>query len=264
MRQFGLAVVLATTIIPAAASAQSVFDGKWRVDLGAVKIPKRPWVVSMNRDGYRCVSCSTPWGVAADGSFHAVSGQDYFDAAAVKRIDPRMIEIHYRKGGRLVETDRISISADGRTLTSMDTDHATANGQPAIYRSTARRIGAAPAGSTHPVGGSWQTTSFDKESENTLTVTMKLEGDRFSFADGTGQHYTAMLGGPAVPVEGDIAKRTVKAVRVGARQLQLDSAVGGAADSHMVVTIAPDGRTMNVASTNLKLKTTTNFVAYKQ
>lgn len=264
MRQFGLAVVLATTMIPATAFAQSVFDGRWRIDLGAVKIPDRPWVVSMTRDGYRCTSCSTPWGVAADGAFHSVSGQNYFDAAAVKRIDPRTVEIHYRKAGRLVETDRISISADGRTLTSVDTDHATPSGQPAIYRSTARRIGAAPAGSTHPLGGSWQTTSYDKGSENTMTVTMKLDGDRFSFADGTGQQYVATLGGPAVPVEGDIAGRTMQAKRLGARQLQLDSAVGGAADSHMVVTIAPDGRTMNVASTNLKLKTTTNFVARKQ
>ncbi|MFD1034461.1 hypothetical protein ACFQ15_07350 [Sphingomonas hankookensis] len=264
MRQFGWMVALAATMISATASAQSAFDGQWRIDLGAVKIPDRPWVVSMTGDGYRCTSCSTPWGVAADGAFHAVSGQDYFDAAAVKRIDPRTVEIHYRKAGRLVETDRISISADGRTLTSMDTDHATASGQPAIYRSTARRIGAAPAGSVHPLGGSWQTTSFDKGSDNTMTVTMKLAGDRFSLADGTGQHYTATLGGPAVPVEGDIAGRTMKATRLGARALQLEGAIGGKADNRMLVTIAPDGRTMNVVSTNLKLNTTTRFVARKQ
>ncbi|WP_156349200.1 MULTISPECIES: hypothetical protein [unclassified Sphingomonas] len=263
MRHLGLGVALAAIVLPAAASAQSVFDGRWRVDLGSTQIPKKPWVLTLNKTGYRCVSCSTPWGIPADGGFHRVAGQNYFDEAALKQIDPRTVEFHYRKGGRLVETDRISVSADGKTLTSVDTDLATANGQPAIYRSTARRSAAGAPGS-HVLGGSWVTTSFDKGSDNTMTVTMRLEGDRFSFADGTGSHYVATFGGPAVKVEGDIAGRMIAASRLGAHAIQLDSSIGGKADSRMIVTVAPDGKKMTVESTNLKQGTTARFVAYKQ
>ncbi len=263
MRHFGLGFALAAMVLPAAASAQSVFDGRWRVDLDSTQLPAKPWVMTFDRNGYRCVSCSTPWAIPADGNFHHVAGQNYFDEAALKQIDPRTVEFHYRKGGRLVETDRISVSADGKTFTSVDTDHATANGQPAIYRSTARRSAAGAPGS-HILSGSWVTTSFDKGSDNTMTVTMRLEGDRFSFADGTGSHYTATFGGPAVKVEGDIAGRMMAARRLGPNSVQLDSSIGGKADSRTIVTVAPDGKKLNVEAISLKQGTTTRFVAYKQ
>lgn len=263
MRHFGMGVAVAAMVLPAAASAQSVFDGRWRIDLGSTELPKKPWVLTLDKTSFRCTSCSTPWGVPADGGFHKVAGQNYFDEAAVKRIDPRTVEFHYRKSGRLVETDRISLSADGKTFTSVDTDHATPNGQPAIYRSTARRAAAGPAGS-HALGGSWVTTSYDKGSENTMTVTMRLEGDRFSFADGSGSHYTATLGGPPVKVEGDIAGRMMEARRLGPNVIQLESSIGGKVEGRNVVTVAPDGKKMNVVATNPKQGTTTRFVAYKQ
>lgn len=263
MRHIGMSVALAAIILPATASAQSVFDGRWRVDLGSTELPKKPWVVTLNDRNFRCASCGTPWGIPADGGFHKVAGQNYFDEAAVKRIDPRTIEFHYRKGGRLVETDRISISADGKTFTSVDTDHATPNGELAVYRSTARRSADGARGA-HPLDGSWVTTSYDKGSDNTMTVTMRMEGDRFSFADGTGSHYTATLGGPPVKVEGDLAGRMIAAKRLSPNALQLDASIGGKADSRMIVTVAPDGKKMNVEATNVKQAVTTRFVAYKQ
>lgn len=47
----------------------------------------------------------------ADGVFHKVAGQDYFDEAKVTVVDPMTVRYAYRKGGRQAAESKDSASA---------------------------------------------------------------------------------------------------------------------------------------------------------
>ena len=64
------------------------------------------------------------WTGKFDGKDYPVTGDPTQDARAYRKIDDRTVEIDVKKGGKMLVTGRIVISADGksRTITTSGTD----------------------------------------------------------------------------------------------------------------------------------------------
>ena len=60
---------------------------------------------------------ATDYTVAYDGKDAPVKGSRSYDMTSLKRIDPSTTELTRKKGGRVVQTVRRVISADGKTMT---------------------------------------------------------------------------------------------------------------------------------------------------
>ena len=77
---------------PASSFAQSPFDGTWLTNMDQAKLPRKPYVFSLNQGMYDCFSCSPKTHVKADGTDQSVTGQPY-DTISVRAVDPNSIAI---------------------------------------------------------------------------------------------------------------------------------------------------------------------------
>jgi hypothetical protein len=67
---------------------------------------------------------STPtgetWTAKPDGNDYPVKGTYNYDAVSLKKIDAQTIEKSLKRGGKLIEVDKVSISSDGKKMTAVD------------------------------------------------------------------------------------------------------------------------------------------------
>ena len=59
----------------------------------------------------------TEYTATFDGKDHPVKGNADWDTTALKRVDARTIEFTRKKGGKVVQTARSVVAADGKTRT---------------------------------------------------------------------------------------------------------------------------------------------------
>lgn len=62
-------------------------------------------------------SSKTEYSAAFDGKDHPVKGNPDWDTVAIKRADARTIEFTRKKGGKVVQTAKSVVAADGKTRT---------------------------------------------------------------------------------------------------------------------------------------------------
>lgn len=235
--------LFAPLVVAAPALAESPFDGTWKIDLGASKLPEKPDVFLLKDGVYECRSCAPAFKVKADGAFHPVAGHPYYDAVSIKVVDPRTVVETDRKGAKTVVSSTNSVSADGRTLDFSFKDMTAASGAVVTGKGTQTRVARGPAGS-HAISGSWRTTSLSNFSENGLVLTFKEQSGMFSMSTPTGQSYTAKFGGPAVPVKGDTGGTHAAVKKTGPRAFEETDTRGGKVVMVIAGTVSPDGKTM--------------------
>lgn len=190
----------------AAPAAAGSIDGTWKADIDSVQITQKPDEYLLQGGQYSCKSCVPSFTVAADGAFHPVS-LPYADSYAVKVVDDHNIVRTQKKGGRQVGENKLTVSADGNTLTGSFNDTSVANAPPSKGEYTETRVGPAPAGA-HAISGQWKTSKLANFNAEQLTTTYKLDGDTLHMSSPSGYSYDAKLDGPDVPIKGDIAGTT--------------------------------------------------------
>lgn len=230
-----------------AAADLSLLNGTWKTDRESIKFEQKPDDILLQDGTYKCSTCIPPLTVAADGQFHDVTGRAYADSISIKVVDDKTVEWKSRKGGRDTFQATMAVSDDGNTLTRKFKDSSTPNGPVVEGSSTATRAGPAPAGA-HAISGQWTPDRVNEYSDAGLNVTFKIEGDKVT-STYQGQTYVAELGGPAVPVEGDIGGTTVTVAREGNGLKEIFSRDGKVV-SEVVTTIAADGKSINWVSTD--------------
>ena len=66
---------------------------------------------------------STPtgesWTAKMDGKEYPVKGSYVFDTVSVKQVNDNTIELSYKRGGKLIEVDKVSLSPDGKQMTTV-------------------------------------------------------------------------------------------------------------------------------------------------
>jgi hypothetical protein len=133
MRTRAVMLILALCFISAAASyaADEAFMGTWKLNEAKSKFsagaPKNNTVVyEPSGDSVKCTIEGTgPDGAAThnewtgkfDGKDYPVSGDANEDTRALKKVNDHTLAITVKKEGKIVETGRIVVSADGKTRT---------------------------------------------------------------------------------------------------------------------------------------------------
>ena len=64
-------------------------------------------------------SVGSSWTAKFDGKDYPVKGSYGVDSVSIKRIDDHTIEASYKLGGKLMYADKMTVSADGKTLTTV-------------------------------------------------------------------------------------------------------------------------------------------------
>jgi hypothetical protein len=248
---------------PMIALSQSALDGTWKADLSKVQMPKKPDVFVMQDGMYHCKTCVPPIDIKADGTDQKVTGHPYFDTMSIKVVDDRTIEETDKKDGKTVGTSKTVLSPDGKTASFEFSDSSNSNGEPVTGKGTIIRVAKGPAGS-HALSGSWRTSKMDSMSDNAVTVTYKVEGDTLNMSSPTGQSYSAKLDGTEAPYKGDPGVTSVSVKSIGKSAIEETDKRDGKVISVARISVAGDGKTMNIAVSDKLRGTSMQFVADKQ
>ncbi len=243
--------------------AQSPFDGTWKIDLAESQPSTKPDVYLLQDGTYHCPTCDPPLEIKVDSEGQKITGEPCYDTVGVKVVDDRMTEETDSRNGKIVGTSRITVSSDGNTATREWTESCNANGDVISGKDILSRVAKGPDGS-HAISGSWVISKRANRSDNALVITLKLEGDTFSFTDPAGQGYTAKLDGTETPFKGDLSNTMVSVKRIGENTIEETDKRGGETKEIERFTISSDGRTMTVSMENKVKETTRQFVLHKQ
>lgn len=244
----------ATTAGPAA------IDGTWKADLSTFQVDAKPDVFELKDGKYSCATCLPPLTLDADGAFHAVTGRPYADQISVKAVDANTVARVSQKGGKETGSSTLKVSPDGKTLTVSWKDSSTPNTAPMTGQYTETRVAAGAAGA-HAISGSWKMDRVSNVSADALTEVYKLDGDMLTMKS-AGQSYSAKLGGPEVPVQGDIGGTTVSVEKVGDNAIRETYHREGKPISVMTSTVGADGK-MAVVIEDKRQGATTRYTANK-
>jgi hypothetical protein len=254
-----LAIALIAT--PESGSAQSPFDGTWKLDINTFQQspPPEPEVLLLQGGIYDCQGC--PIQGKADGVDRPVSAGPSFNSVAVKVIDAHTIEITGKKDGKAVFTNQLVVSTDGNTLTRRS--RVTNGESPIISTSTLRRASKGPKGS-HLISGTWQPGKLESISDNGLVWTFKVNGNELRESSPGGKSYTADLNGPEAPENGDPDITSVLVKTLDSRTLQESDMHDGKVISIMTMAVSSDGKTAKVRFDNKQQNMITELVAIRQ
>jgi hypothetical protein len=250
-------------LAPVSVMAQSAFDGTWKIDTNKAQFSKKPDVYLLQNGMWHCKSCVPPINIKSDGGDYKLSvSYPCVETASTKVIDDRTVLITRKGKGKITGTDKGTVSADGNTLTWEDTDTCEGESKPETSKSEETRIAKGPAGA-HAISGSWRTVKASA-SENSLLMTMKVEGDTLSYSDPTGISYAAKFSGPSVLMKGDPNHGMVAVRLVGKNTMVETYRLNGKVVESDRSTVAPDGKTMTIVSTDMGHARTSSVVAEKQ
>lgn len=261
MKNLFFAGILASLFLPVVAMAQSPFDGTWKADMSSAQWPMKPNVYLLLNGMYDCKTCVPPIHVKADGTDQKVT-DPYSDALSVKVIDDHNIENTFKKNGKVVFTQKQSVSSDGNTMTVNWIYTGNPSGGPQNGTETSKRVAKAPAGA-NLISGSWRTEKVDVSAE-TLTYTFKVNGDELTMTSPTGQSYTAKLDGTDAPFKGDPGLTTVAVKMLGKDTLEETYKRDGKVAVIYKSTVSADGKTLKVITDDKLQGTITKSVSHKQ
>jgi hypothetical protein len=264
MKRLFLLLAPAALLMPTPATAQSVFDGTWKVDMKKVDFPKKPDVLLLQGGMYACKTCNPPYEIKADGTDQSVTGHPYYDSVAIKVVNDHAIEETDKKNGKVVSTSTSTVSPDGNTVMFTFSDSSNTNGGPPVTgKGEATRVAKGPAGS-NAISGSWRTTKIEGLSDNATSWTYKVSGDEITMTNPTGQSYTAKLNGADAPMKGDPGINSVSAKMKGKDTLEETDKRDGKVISVFKMTVAADGKTAKASVEDKLQNRTTDFDATKQ
>lgn len=263
MKSLLIAALLGALLLPATLMAQSPFDGNWKVDLDKVHTPKKPDVLLLKNGMFECKTCVPAIHIRADGQDQTVAGNPYFDTMAVKVVDDHTIDRTEKKAGKVVLTAQTTVAVDGKTAAFEFTDNTSSNGATVTGKGSMIRVAKGPVGS-HAISGAWRTASYGNVSDNGLSFTYRVDGDKVSMTTPTGQSYEATFNGAAAPYMGDPGTTSISVKKLGKRVIQETARRNGKVASVSTLTVATDGRTMKIATSDKLHGTTMSFVAVRQ
>ena len=249
-------------LTPVLATAQSAFDGTWKVDMNKVDFPKKPYVYSLQNGMYECKTCVRPVEVKADGMDQKVMGHPYYDSVAIKVVNDHEVEETDKKDGKVVGTSKLMVSPDGKTMTFEFTDSSNTNGAPVTGKGEDMRVGDKPPAGANMITGSWRTTKFENMSDNGITWTYKVSGDQLTMTTPTGQSYTAKMDGTEAPMKGDPGISSVSVKKMGNNTIEETDMRNGKVIGVMKATVS--GNTLTCMYDDKLQGSTMKYTATKQ
>jgi hypothetical protein len=255
-----LPLFVAAFSLSAVSRAQSPFDGTWRLNPATAKLTPKPFTTYTSQGWFHCVSCEPSYDVAADGQDHAVSGHAY-DTVSVTLVDDHTIKFVYKKAGKITGDERDSVSADGKIMTSANSDY-PANGQVTHSTAKLKRLGMSRPG-VHATSGNWQVLNFT-DTENDLLTTYSTKGDELTMSDPTGDSYTAKFDGSDYPYKGSYGVNAVSLKRIDAHTFEETDKRDGTVVGVYKMTVSANGKMMTIVTHDPRNDTSSTFTATKK
>jgi hypothetical protein len=251
-------------LAPASVTAQSVFDGTWKIDLSKAQFSKKPDVYLLQNGMWQCETCVPAVNIKADGRDYKVPNDDpCLGTLSVRVVDDRTVEGANKGNGKITNTWKATLSPDGNALSFENRFTCNAKSEPITTREEYTRVAKGPAGS-HAISGSWAPVEASA-SENDLGETWKVEGDKVRYSDSTGQSFVAKLDGTYTAVTGDPSHSLASVKLEGKNTLVETVKLKGKVTSIIRMTVAPDDKTMSIVITDTQRGTTDErVVAEKQ
>ena len=220
------------------------FTGTWRVNLDKMQAPEKPNQVELGNGTFRCLTCDPKVDVKADGEDHTVKGNPSSDTMNVKIINDTTVEITSKKGGKVVDTGKMTVSADGNHLVSEDTSYPPNSSEPV----TSKAPDPTPGGPApvHDVSGSWLLDKWLELSENAKEVTFEETQDGLNAKDQTGFSYSAKFDGKDYPVQGTPELDTVVLKRISDSTVEEILKYKGKVKNTSQMTVSADGKMMTI------------------
>lgn len=256
-----MAVTIGLLFAAGPAMAASPFDGTWKLDMASAKTPERPSVLELKDGVFTCNSCIPAYSIPADGRFHPLKDNAYADRRAISVIDPQTVMLVTMKDDRVVMNGMLHLSADGKEMSATYVDSYTAGG--AITSTTRQRLSSGPAGA-HPISGSWRIAKYEDASDNAVLMTLAVEGDSVRFSSATGLSYQAKVGGPAVPLVGDVGGAVVSVRRPSPSVIEEISLLKGKVVLVQTYAVAEDGKTLKLQVDDKESGASSAFTAIRQ
>lgn len=263
MKKLLFAGCLMLLLLPVVGTAQSQFDGTWKFNPSSLQFDRKPDEYVLQNGMYDCKTCKPPISVKADGTDQKVTGHPYFDTMAVKADDNHNVEMTTKQAGKVVGTEKDSISSDGKTLTINWTDSGQPSGGTQTGTFMMTRVKAGPAGA-NLISGSWRAEKAEQSTESGLLWTYKISGDEVMMTNPTGQSYTAKLDGADAPYKGDPGITSVSVKMHGKDTLEETDKRDGKVIGISRMMVTPDGKTMKISYEDKLHGTTTKGDAMKQ
>jgi hypothetical protein len=258
MKKLLPAVILMGAI---SAFAQSAFEGTWRVSMQSGEIKGHEKYLLQN-GVWHCESCAPKEDIKADGKPHKVTGSPYFDTATVNVVNDRTIEITSEKNGKPSGKSKMTVSEDGKTLTS-DFSFVSEGGQEGSMATVYDRVGDIPAGG-NKVSGTWQQTKLENASESVVKFTYKVTEDGLSMSDPLGDSYSAKFDGQEYPYKGDPGTTSVSLKKIDENTIEETDKRNGKVITVSRMTVGTDGKTMKISVEDKLHNQTANWTAEKE
>jgi len=255
-----LVVVL---FVPLVAWSQSAFDGTWKYDMSKAQLPKKPDKYLLQNGTYKCETCVPPYEVKADGKDQKVSGHPYYDTVSVRVVNDKTVEFTEKKNGKVISTDKVTVSNDGSKATDEFTWQPESSDKQQSGKGMTTRVAKGPAGS-HAISGSWRADRIADLSQDAVMVTYKASSDGLAMKQGTGESYDAKFDGKDYPYKGDPGTTSVSLKKMGANTIEETDKRDGKVISVTRMSVSADGKTLKFDVNDKLHGTTASFVAVKQ
>jgi hypothetical protein len=256
-----LAAAAAALVSAAPRKPEGPLTGTWVADLGAQQgLPTDVYLVQGGT--YSCESCVPRRRYPADGRLRPVSDSPrILESAAI--VDSRTLSTRIVQSD-LDRTTRMRVARDGRTATYVSIDRRRGIEGPLRTEYLASRAAPAPAGA-HAVSGSWRGVRYVSVPVQLRTTILGDGAAGLSYRTGAGFSYEAPYTGAFVPIRGPYdGSLSVSVRRLGARRV-VETRRRGASDvQRRSYTVAPDGRTLEIATTDLATGVTFRITARKR
>lgn len=252
--------LLILLVTPGIAIAQSPFDGTWRIDPAPFKVPEAPAEFMLVNGMFRCQGCLAVAAIKADGRDHSIPDSAYWNAASVRSLDARTVEIKAKKNGKTYYTETDTLSADGKELTQLVRD--TTEAEAVTTTTSFHRIDKGPSGA-HAISGSWRAYKVEK-SPNSLIIRYKCTAEGFSAETPLGEKYDAKFDGKFVLTEDDPGQTMVAVRRINERTVETTIKRGDQIAGGSRLTVSADGRTLYGVYFDASGKQTSSVVMHKQ
>ncbi|WP_052149094.1 hypothetical protein [Sphingomonas sp. Ant20] len=259
----GLAVMLAMALATTPALAKGVFDGTWKGDVKASKPAEKPSIILLQAGTFSCTTCKPALKFPADGTFHPIVGNPYYDEASVAVVDATTVKRAFRKSGKTVAEATVTLAADGQSSSSAFVDRTAPSGVEVTGTTVNARVAPAPAGA-HALSGAWRETTDTQVSDTGLVFTFAQDGKTMAFSTPTGISYAATIDGPPATVTGDPGWTKVALKQTGPTTLFETDYEGDTPIGTYSMSLSPDGTTMTTAVNDLKHGKTSTMVAHRQ
>jgi hypothetical protein len=259
MRIIRAALAIAT-MAPMCAFAAGPVDGTWQVSIKHIQLPSKPYVYLFANGEFTCTSCVPAYTIKADGTDQKVSGHGDYDSEAVTIVDSRNAQLTDKLHGKVVETEKETVSADGVTRIRESTD--LSGKEPSVIKVLYTRVADAPSGA-HALSGSWHATKVESLSGADYTTTYEMTDTELKMSS-NGQSYDAKFDGNFYPIVGDPSQSTISVKRIDANSFETTLKELGKVVTIARRTVSADGKTMHVVSRNVQNGRTVRYTLDKQ